>query len=155
MEPMPDLYTGMRIINLTNSDFLIEKNKIYLSDNILGQSLSNFGYLQFYAPWCGHCRNFVNIYNDLADASIFNDKNIISVCAYNCTQPGSDMIMEALGIEGFPTLKSFSVITGGVKSGGGRKKYREIKMKDYDSGRSTKEMINYACKNGKVCNFRK
>lgn len=152
---MPDLYTGMKIINLGNSDFLIERNKVYLSDDIITKSLSNFGYLQFYAPWCGHCRNFVNTYNDLADASILNGKNIISVCAYNCTQPGADTIMEALGIEGFPTLKSFSVITGGIKNGGGKKKYREIKMKDYDSGRSTKEMIDYACKNGKVCNFRK
>jgi len=57
--------------------------------------------LEFYAPWCGHCKEFEPIYNELGARHTDNNKLIISkIDATNNEIPG-------IGITAFPTIRLY------------------------------------------------
>ncbi|KAI9667538.1 MAG: Protein disulfide-isomerase-like 2-2 [Bathelium mastoideum] len=60
--------------------------------------------VEFFAPWCGHCKNLAPIYEELADSYQFaKDKvQIAKVDADNHKDLG-----RKFGVQGFPTLKWF------------------------------------------------
>jgi thiol-disulfide isomerase/thioredoxin len=162
MEPQPNLYIGgTKIINLDVDDFKVVNGKVYLREGRLNNLLSDGGYIQFYAPWCGHCRKYVPVYKSLADIVTTNTGNILFLGAFNSTQPGSSTLLENLAITGFPTIKYFNIVGGGKsKSSGGKKKtggagavagYKEINMVDYTGSREISPLLKYACDHGKVC----
>ncbi|KAI8905107.1 thioredoxin-like protein [Gorgonomyces haynaldii] len=56
--------------------------------------------LEFYAPWCGHCKNLAPVYEELADAVVkHKDIVIAKVDADKHKDLGSKY-----GVQGFPTL---------------------------------------------------
>ncbi|CAL8467437.1 g6975 [Coccomyxa elongata] len=57
--------------------------------------------LEFYAPWCGHCRNLAPKWSKVA-ASL---KNIVRVGAINCDDEQS--LCAQHKIQGFPTIKAY------------------------------------------------
>ncbi|TFK47788.1 protein disulfide isomerase [Heliocybe sulcata] len=61
--------------------------------------------VEFFAPWCGHCKNLAPVYEQLADAySHAKDKVIIAkVDADGVGKP----LGQKYGVSGFPTLKWF------------------------------------------------
>ncbi|EPQ54104.1 protein disulfide isomerase [Gloeophyllum trabeum ATCC 11539] len=61
--------------------------------------------VEFFAPWCGHCKNLAPVYEQLADAySHAKDKVIIAkVDADGAGRP----LGQKYGVSGFPTLKWF------------------------------------------------
>jgi len=60
--------------------------------------------VEFYAPWCGHCKSLAPIYDELAEAFAGNDQVIIAKI-----DATANYVPPELGIAGFPTLIWFPV----------------------------------------------
>jgi len=58
--------------------------------------------LEFYAPWCGHCKQLAPIYEEVGAA--FKNRNDIVIAKIDAT---ANDVNPNLGIRGFPTLKLF------------------------------------------------
>ncbi|XP_028166888.1 protein disulfide-isomerase A6 homolog [Ostrinia furnacalis] len=58
--------------------------------------------VEFYAPWCGHCKNLVPEYKKAARAL----KGIVKVGAVNADEHKS--LSQKYGVKGFPTIKMFT-----------------------------------------------
>jgi len=86
--------------------------------------------VEFYAPWCGHCKNLEPIYNELGEAAKAAPNLVIAkmdATANEIDVPGVD-------IKGFPTLVWFK----------GNSKGAPVK---YEEGRTKDEMLAYIKKN--------
>ncbi|CAL5222385.1 g4741 [Coccomyxa viridis] len=57
--------------------------------------------LEFYAPWCGHCRNLAPKWSKVAKAL----QGVAKVGAINCDDEKS--LCSEHGVQGFPTIKAF------------------------------------------------
>ena len=69
-------------------------------DSIVKNS-GKFVLLEFYAPWCGHCKSLAPIYEDLAKQHAGNDKLVIAKIDATANEiPG-------VAVQGFPTIKFF------------------------------------------------
>lgn len=159
MEPQLDLYVNSPgIKNLDINDLLIYTNsaneqEIYISNKIIDTILSDIGYIQFYAPWCGHCKHYVPVYTELGKLiQEKKDKNLLLLGAFNCTQSNCNDLLTALNIEGFPTMKFVKITKDTYKGGGKNKgKYRRVELSDYEGNRSIEYLLKYACDKGKIC----
>lgn len=60
--------------------------------------------VEFYAPWCGHCKSLAPIYEELA-TNFAHLKDKVTIGAVNAD--GHKILGKKYGIEGFPTLKWF------------------------------------------------
>ena len=78
------------VVELTEANF---QSKVLNSDDIW--------IVEFYAPWCGHCKNLVPEYKKAASAL----KGIAKVGAVDMTQHQS--VGQPYNVQGFPTLKIF------------------------------------------------
>jgi len=58
---------------------------------------------EFYAPWCGHCKNLAPQYKIAANKL----KGLAKVVAVNCDDDNNKPICGQMGIQGFPTIKVF------------------------------------------------
>ncbi|VDM75010.1 unnamed protein product [Strongylus vulgaris] len=85
------LYTSKDdVVELTSTNF---QNRVINSDEIW--------IVEFYAPWCGHCKNLAPEYKKAATAL----KGIIKVGAVDMTQHQS--VGAPYNVQGFPTIKIF------------------------------------------------
>jgi len=98
-----------------------------LASNVLDLDPSNFDSLigqgkpalvEFFAPWCGHCKNLAPIYEQLGDAfSHAKDKVIVAkVDADGAGKP----LGQKYDVSGFPTLKWFDAQGSAEPYEGGR-----------------------------------
>ncbi|PSS19668.1 Protein like [Actinidia chinensis var. chinensis] len=81
--------------------------------------------VEFYAPWCGHCKNLAPIYEKVATAFKLEDDVIIA----NVNADKHKELGEKYGVSGFPTLKFFPK---GKKAG-----------EDYDGGRDLDDFVTF------------
>jgi protein disulfide-isomerase A6 len=95
------------IKQLTASDFSQVKKGIWL--------------VEFYAPWCGHCRNLAPEYEKAAKAL----KGIANIAAIDADKEKTDV-----QVSGFPTIKFFN----------------EGKMSDYDGPRTADGIVDFILK---------
>jgi protein disulfide-isomerase-like protein len=72
--------------------------------------------VEFYAPWCGHCKQLAPAYAKAAS----NLKGMVQFVSVDCTVEQG--ICQKLGVQGYPTIKIF----------------QDGKARDYQSGRSAK-----------------
>lgn len=79
--------------------------------------------VEFYAPWCGHCKTLAPEYLQAAKAL----KGIVKLGAVDMTQHQS--VGQPYSITGFPTIKFF-----------GTDKNKPL---DYNGQRSAQEIVNY------------
>lgn len=82
--------------------------------------------VEFFAPWCGHCKNLAPEFEKAAKSL----KGIIKLGAVDMTTDQS--VGSKYNIQGFPTLKFF-----------GENKKSPI---DFDAGRTAKDIVNYCLK---------
>ncbi|THV07431.1 protein disulfide isomerase [Dendrothele bispora CBS 962.96] len=64
------------------------------------------GLVEFYAPWCGHCKNLAPTYEQLADAYA-HAKEKVYVAKIDADGVGKEKA-KSFGVTGYPTLKWFS-----------------------------------------------
>ena len=82
--------------------------------------------IEFYAPWCGHCKNLTPEWKKAAKAL----KGVVNMGAVDADKHGA--LGSEFGVQGFPTIKVF----GADKS----------KPKDYDGGRTAKDLVDAGLK---------
>lgn len=89
--------------------------------------------MEFYAPWCGHCRNLQPAWEQAASAL----KGIVNVAAVDADQ--EKQLGGEYGVQGFPTIKLFYVDNNG-----------NIKSSDYNGQRSAKDIVTFAADKAKA-----
>ncbi|KAI1005461.1 hypothetical protein K3495_g2762 [Podosphaera aphanis] len=90
-----------------SSAVLSVDNKSY--DRLITQS-NHTSIVEFYAPWCGHCKNLQPIYENAAKKL----KGLVKVAAVNCDKESNKPLCARFGVKGFPTL---NIILPGKTSG--------------------------------------
>jgi protein disulfide-isomerase-like protein len=100
------------VVNLETSNF----------DKIVGQDKDVL--IEFYAPWCGHCKSLAPEYEIVATAFKGQPVKIASVDADKHKELGSKF-----GVTGFPTLKFFPANTK--------------EPENYSGGRSAKDITDF------------
>ncbi|CCX16619.1 Similar to Protein disulfide-isomerase erp38; acc. no. Q92249 [Pyronema omphalodes CBS 100304] len=83
--------------------------------------------VEFYAPWCGHCKSLAPIYETVATEFAVEDTLIIAKVDANA--PTGKATAEKYGITGFPTLKFFPA--------------GSTEPIDYDSGRTATDLFAF------------
>ncbi|KAL3840021.1 hypothetical protein ACJIZ3_024612 [Penstemon smallii] len=107
-----------------------EPVKVVVADN-LQDIVFNSGknvFLEFYAPWCGHCKKLAPILDEVA-VSFENDADVI-IAKLDAT--ANDIPRETFDVKGYPTLY-FKSSTGNVLQ--------------YDGDRTKEAIIDYIQKN--------
>jgi len=92
-------------------------------DTFVVSSVSSF--IEFYAPWCGHCKKLAPEYEIVYDA--FKRYSNVVVARVDCTVENS--LCGKYGVTGYPTLKWFPV-------GGGE-------PQAYSGGRTADDIISF------------
>jgi len=108
------LATASDVLDLTDSDF---ESKTKDQDIML---------IEFFAPWCGHCKRLAPEYETAATSLIKYDPPV-ALAKVDCTEGGKE-ICGKHGVSGYPTLKIF----------------RNGKFsKDYDGPRESSGIVSY------------
>lgn len=81
--------------------------------------------VEFFAPWCGHCKNLEPEWKRAAGEL----KGKVKLGAVDATVHGS--LAQKYGVQGYPTIKYFNA---GSKSG----------PQDYDGGRTSSDIVTWA-----------
>lgn len=101
------------VVELTPTNF---NNKVIGSDEIW--------LIEFYAPWCGHCKSLAPEWKKAATAL----KGVVKIGAVDCDQHKA--LGGQYGVRGFPTIKVF----GSNKN----------KAEDYNGGRTAQAIVDTA-----------
>jgi len=109
-----------------------------LASNVLELDTSNFdsvigqgkpGLVEFFAPWCGHCKNLAPIYEQLADAFV-HAKDKVIVAKVDGDGAGKPL-GQKYSVNGFPTLKWFD---------------SDGSVSEYEGGRELDDLANFITK---------
>ena len=106
-------YTGTSVVELSDASF-----DAFLKD-------TDLAIVEFYAPWCGHCKamkdDFISAADDLEDGPV-------RLAAVDATQ--HERLAQQFGVQGYPTIKVF-------RNG-------NPTPSDYPAGRTAGDFVNYA-----------
>ncbi|KAF9949655.1 hypothetical protein BGZ72_008590 [Mortierella alpina] len=80
--------------------------------------------VEFFAPWCGHCKNLAPVYEKVAQ-DFLNDKHVL-IGSVDATVEKA--IAEKHGVSGYPTIKFFKP---------------DGTVEDYEGGRSEQDFIDF------------
>lgn len=103
-------------------DGVILANEANFQSIVLQSNLPSM--VEFFAPWCGHCKNLAPEYKKVAAAV----KGMVNIVAVDCDNAASRSLCGMYDVKGFPTLKLF---TPGKKS-----------ADDYQGARSAKAIAD-------------
>ncbi|KIW65848.1 protein disulfide-isomerase domain [Phialophora macrospora] len=96
-------------------------------DSLIAQS-NHTSIVEFYAPWCGHCKNLQPAYEKAAKSLA----GLAKVAAVDCDDEANKAFCGQMGVQGFPTLK---IVKPGSKPG------RPV-VEDYTGPRSAKGIVD-------------
>ncbi|KAF3034722.1 hypothetical protein E8E11_001082 [Didymella keratinophila] len=105
------------VLNLAGTDY----------DRVIAKS-NYTSIVEFYAPWCGHCKNLKPAYEKAAQSLA----GIAKVAAVNCDEEMNKPFCGQMGVQGFPTLK---IVRPGKKAG-------KPTVEDYQGPRSAKGIVD-------------
>jgi protein disulfide-isomerase A6 len=106
------------VIDLTPDNF----------DSIVGKDAPAL--VEFFAPWCGHCKNLAPVYEQVADA-FAHTKGKVVIAKTDADGVGKPL-GEKYGVKGFPTLKWFPG--------------KGAEPEDYDGGRELTDFTDFILK---------
>ncbi|KAF2071466.1 hypothetical protein CYY_007219 [Polysphondylium violaceum] len=118
-------YENTNVVTLTTKNFA---SQVFGSEHIW--------MVEFYAPWCGHCKSLKPEYEKAAK----NLKGLVRVGAVNCDEQANKELCSNYQIQGFPTIKYFPSKLVPAKAKGTFHKVPE----DYQKGRTAKDIIDFA-----------
>ncbi|CAH0480673.1 unnamed protein product [Peronospora belbahrii] len=112
-------------------EFEEEADVLVLTESNFAEAVSTHGALlvEFYAPWCGHCKQLAPEYAKAAKSLKEHDPTI-RLAKVDAT--AENALGEQFGVQGFPTLKFFK---GNVES-----------VTDYSGGRTADEITKWVIK---------
>lgn len=84
--------------------------------------------VEFYAPWCGHCKQLAPIYERLANTFVRDSDNVV-IAKIDADAPNGKASAQKYGVSGFPTLKFFPK--------------GSTEPLEYKSGRTEEAFVNY------------
>ncbi|XP_067935867.1 protein disulfide-isomerase-like [Watersipora subatra] len=84
-------------------------------------------FVEFYAPWCGHCKKLAPIWDEIAEK--YEGVENVVIAKVDSTQNE----LEEVSVKGFPTLKMFPANSGG-------------KMDSYSGDRSLEDLTKFLAK---------
>ncbi|KAF2435741.1 thioredoxin-domain-containing protein [Tothia fuscella] len=96
-------------------------------DRLIAKS-NHTSIVEFYAPWCGHCKNLQPAYEKAA----INLKGLANVAAVDCDDDANKQFCGSMGVQGYPTLK---IVRPGKKAG------RPV-VEDYQGARAAKPIVD-------------
>ncbi len=108
-----------------NSPVLQVTGKTY--DRLIAKS-NYTSIVEFYAPWCGHCRNLQPAYEKAAKSLA----GLAKVAAVDCDEESNKAFCGTMGVQGFPTLK---IVKPGKTPG------RPV-VEDYQGPRNAKGIVD-------------
>jgi len=114
----PPTYENSEVIDLIPSNF----DKFALSGKP--------ALVEFFAPWCGHCKTLAPVYEQLAQDFAFAKKDKLTIAKVNADSEKS--LGKRFGIQGFPTIKYFD----------GKSETPE----DYNGGRDLESLTEFLTK---------
>lgn len=89
---------GDAVIELTSTDFDLKKKQVKHDE-----FKNKMGLIMIYAPWCGHCRNMIDVWKDLAGQ--FRYRFVIgAVNSENINAKNVDVI-KGFKVKYYPTVK--------------------------------------------------
>jgi protein disulfide-isomerase A6 len=91
--------------------------------------------VEFYAPWCGHCKTLAPEWADAADQAAADGVKFGAVDA-----TAHQSLATRFGVRGYPTIKTFA---GGAKNG-------DDAARDYNGGRTAADLVAAAAKLGEA-----
>lgn len=111
------------------SSYTLEGNVLVLKDDDFPGVLSEFSHIliEFYAPWCGHCKKLAPIYTEVAD-ELKAQGSAVRLAKVDSTE--EKKCSSEYGVKGYPTLLFF--LNG--------------KKMDYNGQRSKTAMVNWLLK---------
>jgi len=109
-------------------DYATEEGVLVLTDNTFAQAIEEYDFVlaEFYAPWCGHCKNLAPEYAKAAQQLAETNPNV-KLAKIDCTVEKE--LASKYEIKGFPTLKFFSKAAGAPIP--------------YEAGRTTADIVNW------------
>jgi len=96
-------------------------------DRLIAQS-NYTSIVEFYAPWCGHCKNLQPAYEKAA----INLQGLAKVAAVDCDEESNKAFCGGMGVKGFPTLK---IVKPGKTPG-------QPIVEDYNGERTAKGIVD-------------
>lgn len=125
----------VRISSLVSSLILLAPS-VLASSAVLDLLPSNFdkivlqsgkpALVEFFAPWCGHCKNLAPVYEELAQ-SLSSVADKISIAKVDADDHKS--LSKRFGVQGFPTIKFFDG--------------KSDKPEDYNGGRDLESLQKF------------
>lgn len=100
------------------------------TDNATDNTTDKYLFMLFYAPWCGHSKNFLPTWKTLEEKLSGHPK--VQILTIDCTTPEGDTICKKAQIPGYPTMKL-------------RKPTGELV--DYEGGRTLQDLATFLNKN--------
>ncbi len=113
---LPFLASASDVLNLIPKNF----DKVVFNSN-------KPALVEFFAPWCGHCKNLAPVYEELATA-FAKDGNKVSIA--NVDADAHKDLGKKFGVQGFPTLKWFDGKPGS-------------EPEDYNGGRDLESLTKF------------
>lgn len=88
--------------------------------------------VEFYAPWCGHCKTLAPVYERIAE--IYENDDDCVVAQMDADDPTNKPVARAHGVSSYPTIKFFSRAKDGAT---------EKTAEDYPPGRKEEDFLKF------------